>query len=178
MTSSPKPTVWTIGHSTRPLNEFIELLALNRIEILVDIRRHPGSRRYPHFNQDQLSRALNEVGVNYVPLLELGGRRRPDPNSKNTVWRNASFRAYADYMETDDFRSGIARLLELAGTQRTAVMCSEAVWWRCHRSLVADYLKACGVPVMHILDEKKVEAHPYTSAARLVDGRLSYEAEA
>ena len=110
----------------------------------------------------------------YVPLPELGGRRRPRPDLRNTVWRNKSFRGYADYMETEGFRAGIERLLELTRRRRTAFMCAEAVWWRCHRSLIADYLKAEGICVRHIIDGRDDEIHPYTSAARFRDGKLSY----
>ena len=167
-------TVWTIGHSSRTLDELLELLAVNGIEAVVDVRRHAGSRKYPHFNPDALSIALKKVGVDYVPLPELGGRRRPRPDSHNTVWRNESFRGYADYMETDEFRAGIERLLDLAHRRRTAIMCAEAVWWRCHRALIADYLKAHGVCVLHIISRNKNEPHPFTSAAKLKNGELSY----
>jgi uncharacterized protein (DUF488 family) len=172
--SEEELTVWTVGHSTRTLDEFLELLTANDIEALADVRRFPASRKHPHFNQDALRDSLSGIGVEYVPLPELGGRRRPRPDSHNTVWRNESFRGYADYMETEGFRAGIKRLLELARRRRTAVMCAEAVWWRCHRSLIADYLKAGGVCVRHILDGTTTEIHPYTSAARVRDGRLSY----
>jgi uncharacterized protein (DUF488 family) len=172
--SEEELTVWTVGHSTRTLDEFLELLTANDIEALADVRRFPASRKHPHFNQDALRDSLSGIGVEYVPLPELGGRRRPRPDSHNTVWRNESFRGYADYMETEGFRAGIKRLLELARRRRTAVMCAEAVWWRCHRSLIADYLKAGGVCVRHILDGTTTEIHSYTSAARIRDGRLSY----
>jgi uncharacterized protein (DUF488 family) len=167
-------TIWTIGHSTRSLDEFLDLLAANSIEAIADVRRFAGSRRYPHFGQEALHKTLTESGVTYVPLPELGGRRRPRPDSHNTVWRNESFRGYADYMETDAFRDAIGQLLELAHRRRTAILCAEAVWWRCHRALIADYLKARGVCVRHIIDAKKSEIHPYTSAARLHNGELSY----
>jgi uncharacterized protein (DUF488 family) len=167
-------TVWTIGHSTRSLDEFLDLLAASDIEAVADVRRFAGSRRYPHFNQDALRNALAAIDVEYVPLPELGGRRRPRPDSHNTVWRNESFRGYADYMETEAFRAAIGRLLELAHRRRTAILCAEAVWWRCHRALIADYLRARGVCVRHILDAKKSEIHPYTSAARLKNGELFY----
>jgi len=172
--SKEELTIWTIGHSTRSLAEFVELLTVHAIEALADVRRLPGSRKYPHFDRDALRDSLPGVGVEYVPLPELGGRRRTRPDSHNTVWRNASFRGYADYMETEEFRIGIERLLVLAHRKRTAVMCAEAVWWRCHRSLIADYLKAAGVCVRHVIDGTKSEVHPYTSAARFRDGRLSY----
>ncbi len=167
-------TVWTIGHSVRALSEFLDLLAANEIEAVADVRRYAASRKYPHFNQDALRNSLAGIEVAYVPLPELGGRRNPRLESHNTVWRSASFRGYADYMETEAFRAGMERLLELAHRQRTAVMCAEAVWWRCHRSLIADYLKADGACVRHIMGGEKIEIHPYTSAARLKNGSLSY----
>ena len=172
----PDLRIWTIGHSTRSLGEFLELLAANKIEALADVRQYPASRRYPHFNQRELSQSLAQVGVEYVSLPELGGRRKPRPDSKNTAWRNESFRGYADYMETPEFRSGIDRLLAVARDKRTAIMCSEAVWWRCHRALISDYLKAAGVVVEHIVGLNKNESHPYTSAARIEEGKLSYTA--
>jgi uncharacterized protein (DUF488 family) len=167
-------TVWTVGHSTRTLNEFLELLTANAIEALADVRRFAGSRKYPQFDQATLRDALAELGVQYVPFPELGGRRRPRPDSHNTVWRNESFRAYADYMERDEFRIGVARLLELARQRRTVIMCAEAVWWRCHRSMIADFLKASGICVQHILSATKNQVHPYTSAARVRGGALVY----
>jgi uncharacterized protein (DUF488 family) len=167
-------TLWTIGHSTRSASEFLDLLQAFSTEALADVRRFPTSRRYPHFNQDALTKALAEISIEYVHFPELGGRRQPDPNSRNTLWRNAAFRAYADFMETEEFREGMERLLELARRKRTAVMCAEAVWWRCHRSLIADYLKAAGIRVYHIVSAKKSEEHPFTSAARLHEGKLTY----
>jgi uncharacterized protein (DUF488 family) len=167
-------TIWTVGHSTRSFEEFLALLRSAQIEVLVDVRHFPGSRRFPHFNKEALSASLPAAGIRYEHLLELGGRRRVQPDSHNVAWRNAAFRGYADYMETEPFHAGMARLLEIARAGRTAIMCSEAVWWRCHRSMIADYLKAKGVHVLHILSAKKVQEHPYTSAARLVEGRLSY----
>ncbi len=167
-------TVWTIGHSTRTIDDFIALLRANGIEALADVRRFPGSRKYPQFNVEPLRASLTAAGIAYVPMTELGGRRRPRPDSRNTVWRNESFRGYADFMETDAFRAGIEKLLTLAREKRTAVMCSEAVWWRCHRSMISDQLKASGIRVLHIMEGGKCEEHPYTAAARLVDGQLSY----
>ena len=169
------PTVWTIGHSTRTADEFIQLLTAHEIVNLSEVRSFPGSRRFPHFNREALSESLPRNGIRYYHQPALGGRRRPNPDSRNTAWRNASFRAYADHIETEEFQAGIHRLLNLAGEERTAVMCAEAVWWRCHRSLIADYLKAQGCEVIHIIDERKTESHPFTSAASIVDGRLSYE---
>jgi len=137
----------------------------------------PGSKRYPHFGREALAKSLKDVGVRYEHFPELGGRRKTKPDSKNTAWRNESFRGYADYMETEDFQKGIASLVGLAEKiGPTAIMCAEAVWWRCHRSLISDYLKALGVEVLHILDHNKVEPHPFTSAAKIVNGELSYAA--
>jgi uncharacterized protein (DUF488 family) len=168
-------SIWTVGHSTRSREDFNEIILAHEIEVLVDVRSFPGSRRYPHFNKPELSLQLGSIGLLYLHLPALGGRRRPSPNSKNTAWKNSSFRAYADHMESEEFREGIETLLELAQPKRTAVMCAEALWWRCHRSLIADFLKAKGVQVIHILDARKTESHPYTSAARIVHGQLSYE---
>lgn len=167
-------TVWTVGHSSRTLDEFLSLLEANWIQAIADVRRHAGSRKHPHFNPEALRDALAGVGVVYVSFPELGGRRRPRPDSSNTLWRNESFRGYADYMETEEFRAGVARLLELARSRRTAVMCAEAVWWRCHRALIADHLKAHGVCVRHIVHAGECTIHPYTSAARVTDGAVSY----
>jgi uncharacterized protein (DUF488 family) len=170
--------IWTIGHSTRTIDDFISLLKENEINLLADVRAFPGSRRYPHFNKDALAESLNAHGIRYEHFPELGGKRKSKPDSRNAAWRNASFRGYADYMETEQFQSGIERLLDVAAEAGpTAIMCAEAVWWRCHRSLIADYLKARGVEVLHVLGANKLEPHPYTSAARIVNGELSYEAE-
>jgi len=170
-------TVWTVGHSTRPLDAFLGLLAAHGIERVADVRRHPGSRAYPHFDAGALAASLGAAGIDYQPFPELGGRRTPSPGSRNTAWRNASFRAYADHMETPEFRAGLARLADAAAERRPAVLCAEAVWWRCHRGLIADALKASGVEVVHLVDDGKAAVHPYTSAARIVDGRLSYRAD-
>ena len=167
-------TIWTVGHSTRGGEEFGKILAAQGIEVLVDVRSFPGSRRYPQFNKPALSESLANLGIEYKHAPALGGRRTPRVDSHNTAWRNASFRAYADHMETEEFRNGVKELLQLAGERRVAVMCAEAVWWRCHRSLISDYLKAAGHRVVHIIDEKKTEEHPFTSAARIVDGELTY----
>jgi uncharacterized protein (DUF488 family) len=170
--------IWTIGHSTRTIDEFISLLKQNEIKLLVDVRAWPGSKRYPQFNKDALAEALNAYGIRYEHLPKLGGKRKSKPDSRNTAWRNASFRGYADYMETEQFQKGIERLLDLTTeVGPTAIMCAEAVWWRCHRSLISDHLKGRGVEVLHILGTKKVEPHPYTSVARIVNGELSYAAD-
>jgi len=167
--------IWTIGHSTRSIEDFIEALAPENITTLVDVRSFPNSRRFPHFNQRELSDSLAAVDIGYLHLAELGGRRRARKDSHNTAWRNAGFRGYADYMETNAFRAGIERLLDLARVGRTAIMCAEAVWWRCHRSLISDYLKSKGLMVTHILSSGKTEPHSYTSAASVINGDLSYQ---
>jgi uncharacterized protein (DUF488 family) len=170
--------IWTIGHSTRATDEFISLLKKNEISLLADVRAWPGSKRYPQFNKDTLAESLTANGIRYEHFPELGGKRKSKPDSRNTAWRNASFRGYADYMETEQFQKGIERLLDAAAeVGPTAIMCAEAVWWRCHRSLIADYLKTRGIEVLHILGANKVETHPYTPAARIVNGELSYSPE-
>jgi uncharacterized protein (DUF488 family) len=170
--------IWTIGHSTRAIDEFISLLKENEIKLLADVRAWPGSKRYPQFNKDALTESLTAHGMRYGHFPELGGKRKSKPDSRNTAWRNASFRGYADYMQTEQFQNGIVRLLYTASEAGPiAIMCAEAVWWRCHRSLISDYLKARGLEVLHILGANKVEPHPYTSAARIVNGELSYAAD-
>ena len=169
-------TIWTIGHSSRTLGDFLALLAAEEIEAVGDVRRHAGSRAHPHFNPDPLAASLAASGIGYLPFPELGGRRPARRDSPNTVWRNVSFRGYADHMESAEVRAGVDRLVETARTARTAIMCAEAVWWRCHRSLIADALKAGGVRVLHIMGEGKTTEHPYTSAATVEDGRLRYGA--
>mgnify|MGYP003577340070 CR=1 FL=1 len=166
--------LYTIGHSNREIAEFIDLLKNNEIEVLIDVRKLPGSAKYPHFNQEALSSSLSSVNIQYIHLKELGGRRKQNKDSKNTIWKNSSFQAYADYMETAEFLGGIESLLGYAKKKRTAIMCSEAVWWRCHRALIADYLKSIGVEVYHIMSATSNQLHPYTSAARIRDGKLFY----
>lgn len=168
-------TIWTIGHSTRSLEEFIAMLQSFNIVVIADIRSFPGSRKFPHFNKEALEISLPENKIQYVHLKDLGGRRKPNPDSKNTAWRHIAFRSYADYMETDSFKDGISELEKIALKQRTAYMCSEAVWWRCHRSMVSDYLKLNGWNVMHIMGMGKETEHPFTGPARIVNGELNYE---
>ena len=167
--------MWTIGHSTRDIADFIAALKANEIELVADVRMLPGSKRYPQFNKESLADSLQRVGIRYEHFPELGGRRKPKADSHNTAWRNATFRGYADYMETDEFGKGADRLVRLAQERGpTAIMCAEAVWWRCHRALISDFLKARGVDVTHIIDAKKTEPHPFTSAARILNGELNY----
>lgn len=168
------PTVWTIGHSTRTLAEFLQLLSLHRIELLADVRRYPGSRRWPQFAGSTLEKSLSAAGINYLWLPALGGRRRPAPDSPNTAWRSLMFRGYADYMATDAFAEALTELETYAYGLRTCMMCAEAVWWRCHRGLVSDVLKWHGFRVCHILSPTSTVAHPYTSAARITRQGLSY----
>ena len=139
--TEPQKIIWTIGHSTRNLDDFIEILKSYQIECLADIRSFPGSRRYPDFNKEALEVSLPENNINYIHLKELGGRRKVKPDSINTGWRLAAFRGYADYMETSSFKVAILELERFGHKERIAYMCSEALWWRCHRSLVSDYLK-------------------------------------
>lgn len=170
--------IWTIGHSTRTIEKFISLLEEHGIKSLADVRLLPGSKRYPQFNKETLANSLGKLRIRYEHFPELGGRRKTRSDSRNLAWRNASFRGYADHMETDEFHKGIERLLDRAAEfGPTAMMCAEAVWWRCHRALISDYLKARGIEVLHIVDANKTEPHPYTSAARIVDGKLSYGAD-
>lgn len=167
-----KKEIWTIGHSTHTLERFLLLLKTYGITDLADVRRYPGSRKYPHFNKDFLKDHLEKNGIRYHHFPDLGGRRKPDPHSRNKAWRNDAFRGYADYMETDTFKKAIDEVKSLEG--RTALMCSEAVWWRCHRSLLSDLLKSEGYEVTHILSPSHSEEHPYTSPARIVNGKLDY----
>lgn len=144
------------------------------IKALADIRRFPGSNKYPQFNKEYLEHELTNNSITYTHFEDLGGRRKPQVNSKNNKWQNSSFRGYADYMETPAFKNAIIKLEEIAIEQPTAYMCSEAVWWSCHRSMVSDYLKAKGWLVLHIMALGKAEEHPYTSPARIVDGQVYY----
>ncbi|EZQ18855.1 hypothetical protein CF98_18470 [Halopseudomonas bauzanensis] len=169
-------TIWTIGHSTRSIEEFIALLHHYRIEAIADVRRFPGSRRLPQFGQEALRASLNEAGIDYQLITELGGRRRAAADSVNLAWRNASFRGYADHTASREFAIGLERLQQLAVRSRTSMMCAEVLWWRCHRSLVSDVLMVGGTRVMHIQDEQHCDEHPYTRPARLYQGRLTYDA--
>ena len=172
-----KKLIWTIGHSTRPFEELIEMLHSFRIETVTDVRSYPGSRKFPQYNKETLIQTFPDNHINYVHLKDLGGRRKVNPASKNTSWRHAAFRGYADYMETPEFKEGIKELETIALKERTAYMCSEAVWWRCHRSMISDYLKVHGWKVMHIMAINKEEDHPFTSPAKVVQGELNYRVD-
>lgn len=157
--NSEKNTIWTIGHSARTLENFINLLKIYNIELLADIRSYPGSRRYPHFNKNSLDISLAGNHIEYIHIPELGGKRKPAKDSHHTEWKNASFRAYADYMDSDTFYKGVTFLMNISGAKRTAVMCAEALWQHCHRRLVSDYLSSRGIKVIHIIDDSKTEIH-------------------
>lgn len=170
-------SLWTLGHSTLDLPEFLKLVQAHGIEFLADIRRYPASRRYPQFNAEALAAALAGQGVAYGHFEALGGRRSARPHSPNTLWRNASFRGYADYMQTPEFQAALEALERAASRKRTAIMCSEAVWWRCHRQLVADALTARGAEVRHIAGTGEPKVHTLTKGARVQDGKPVYAGE-
>lgn len=168
-------TIYTIGHSTRSFDDFLSLLVRSRIERLVDVRAFPGSRRHPHFNREALAGALPGAGIEYLHRPALGGRRRPPRHAPPSAWRNESFRGYAEYMRTPAFHTALDDLIALSAERRTVIMCSEAVPWRCHRSLISDALTARDVCVEHILDAA-VSSHRITSFARVSDGEVTYPA--
>jgi uncharacterized protein (DUF488 family) len=171
-------TLYTVGHSTRPLDEFIAVLQAQSIQALVDIRSFPMSRRLPHFNRESMEKALPEAGIRYVWLQELGGRRKKiRDDSPNLALRNDSFRNYADYMLTENFHRGIAELVTLAEQSRTAYMCAERVYFHCHRMLVSDWLVAHGHEVFHIDGTGPVKAHELMAEARLIDGEVIYRGD-
>ncbi len=169
-------TLWTIGHSTRPWELFVSMLAEAGIEVLVDVRRFAGSRRNPQFSGETMARTLPVAGVDYVPMPDLGGRRKARPDTTNTAWRNASFRAYADYMQTADFALGLDELHVIALNGPVALMCAEAVPWRCHRSLIADALTIRGVDVREIQSVTRTEVHKLTPFAHVEGLDLTYPA--
>lgn len=153
------PTIWTVGHSTRTFDDFLELLVRHGVRTLVDVRQFPSSRRYPHFHAAALADRLGAEGIEYVHEVDLGGWRRPLPDSPNTYWRHPQFRGYADYQATAQYRAALERLIERASRRPTAIMCAEAVPWRCHRQLIADSLALRGYEVLHILTPEKADRH-------------------
>jgi uncharacterized protein (DUF488 family) len=174
---SPALTIWTIGHSTRSADDFVQVLRAHAVEVVADVRRFPGSRRHPQFGSTALAERLAAEGLDYAWLARLGGRRRENAGPEQLGWRNPSFRSYAAYTWTEEFAQGLDELLHIAAARRTTLMCSELLWWRCHRALIADVLRFSGAQVVHILGEQAGTLHPYTSPARIVDGELSYPAE-
>jgi uncharacterized protein (DUF488 family) len=171
--------VYTIGHSTHPLDVLLALLAQHDIELVADIRRFPGSRKFAHFNRDSFAASLAEAGINYLWIEALGGRRRRTENqtSANLGLRNESFRNYADYMATEPFREGVRHLLDDAARKRTAFMCSESVFWRCHRRLVSDFLVAKVIAVLHIMPGGELRPHTINAGAAVADGEVAYPAQ-
>ncbi|NLO71904.1 MAG: DUF488 domain-containing protein [Porphyromonadaceae bacterium] len=167
-------TIWTIGHATHAAEEFTEMLQSFQIETLVDIRSLPGSNKFPQFNKENLKLTLPHSGIQYMHLVNLGGLRKTKKGSHNTGWRLASFRGYADYMETPEFFTAIHKLESIASKSRTAIMCAEVLWWRCHRSLVSDFLKLNGWKVMHIMAAGKASEHTYTKPAIITNNKLTY----
>ena len=170
--------LYTVGHSTRTLDELVELLRAHGIDVLVDIRTIPRSRRHPHFSADALRETLPERHIRYVHLPRLGGLRKTRADSPNTGWRNASFRGYADYMASDEFEQGLEELRAATATGTVAIMCAEAVPWRCHRNLVADALTARGASVRHITSASRATEHSLTPFARIEGDRVTYPGEA
>ncbi|MGH8100975.1 MAG: DUF488 family protein [Chthoniobacterales bacterium] len=167
-------TIWTVGHSTRTLEDFVETLKAYDIELLVDVRRFPGSRRLPQFGSEELRAAVESNGIAYLWIESLGGRRPAHRDSRNLGWTNSAFRGYADHAETEEFAAGLFELLNVAAGLRTAIMCAEVLWWRCHRRIVSDVLVSLGDDVIHVRDAKVSERHRLSAPGRIIDGVLSY----
>lgn len=173
-----RPSIFTVGHSTRSAQEFAELLRGHEVAAIADVRRFPMSRRYPHFNSDAMAKWLvADFGIEYVPFLELGGRRRARADSINTGWRNQSFRGYADFMQTEEFQAGLVRLEALGREKATAVMCAEAVPWRCHRTLISDALLVRGWRVLEIVSSSAPQEHALTKFAKVSGVEVTYPGE-
>ena len=168
-------SLFTVGHSNHSLERFLAILAAHNIYIVIDVRRFPASRKCPHFDAAALAESLSSAGVEYVPLPELGGRRRPRPDSPHVAWRVEAFRGYADFMDTPEFAQGLARVIEAASGRRAALMCSEALPWRCHRSLIADALLVRGWEVFDILSEREARPHRLPDFARVEGTRVIYD---
>jgi uncharacterized protein (DUF488 family) len=174
MSVASHTTMWTVGHSTRSADEFVTVLQAHGIETLVDVRRFPGSRRHPHFGSEALAHRLAAEAIDYTWLAKLGGRRRGEAQAEHLGWRNPSFRSYAAYTWSEEFAEGLEELLHIALARPAAIMCSELLWWRCHRALVSDVLRFLGAEVIHIAGVGTGSPHPYTSPARIVEGELVY----
>lgn len=166
--------IWTVGHSTRPIEEFITLLKAHGVQFLIDVRTVPRSRHNPQFNTDKLAKTLKKARLGYRHMPQLGGLRKASRDSINTAWRNASFRGYADYMQTDEFWAALHDLIARAQKHPTAIMCAEAVPWRCHRSLIGDALVSRGWTVLDIMTEKRADQHILTSFAKVSHARVTY----
>lgn len=176
MLTPPAATIWTLGHSTRSWEEFLALVREHEIDLLVDVRHYPSSARTPWANAAVLASNLKDAGLSYEHLVDLGGYRKPRPDSRNAGWRNAGFRGYADYMETDPFRVALDRLIALAKDRRTAIMCAEAVPWRCHRGVLSDALVVRGVRVIHILAPGTTQEHTLPPFAKVRGSGVAYPA--
>lgn len=170
--------IWTIGHSTRSIEDFLAVIDAHELEALVDVRRFPGSRRLPQFGSAALEASLRGVDISYRWVEALGGRRRASPASPNDAWENEAFRGYADHTATEEFAAGLTELVTIASGLRTTVMCAELLWWRCHRRIIADVLVSLGHEVWHVRDAGPAERHQLASPARLVGGRLTYASAA
>lgn len=171
-----KPLIFTIGHSTHPIETFLELLRLHQIALLADVRSFPSSRRWPQFNQSELRASVQAAGIAYQWMKALGGRRRSTrTDSPHTAWEHPAFRSYADYADTGEFAAGLEALIETALLSLTAIMCSEGLWWRCHRRIVSDHLVLRGWEVRHIMPDGKLAAHSPPDFATIENGRIVYD---
>jgi len=174
--SESSPHIFTIGHSTHPIERFLELLGQHEIALVADVRSFPSSRKWPQFNQAELAESLRRANVQYQWMKKLGGRRHSKrEDSPHTAWTHPAFRSYADYTETPDFAEGLSALADIGGAARTAYMCSEGLWWRCHRRIISDHLAIRGWRVEHIMPDGKVRPHELASFARVVDGQIVYD---
>lgn len=172
-------SIFTIGHSTHPIEEFLGLLSRHEITALADVRSYPSSKRWPQFNQEELARAMKRAGIEYRWMKSLGGRRKSkDAASPHTAWQIPAFRAYADYADSSDFRAALDELIAPAEQKVTGYMCSEGLWWRCHRRIISDHLVVRGWTVMHIMPPGKLAEHALPDFARIVDGHLLYDVKA
>jgi len=172
--SEATQSILTVGHSTRTLEDLIRLLKAHGVKLVVDVRTIPRSKRNPQFNQESLPGSLRTSGMDYIHLKELGGLRHPKVDSENRAWRNLSFRGFADYMQTAEFEAGLERLIILSHERTVAIMCAEALPWRCHRSLIADALSVRGIPVEHIMTEKTRTKHVMTKWAHMEGMKITY----
>jgi uncharacterized protein (DUF488 family) len=175
VTATAGPTIFTVGHGTRSIHDFLSILREARIRRIVDVRTAPGSRKHPQFGQRELKTSLESAGIDYVWRQDLGGWRKPRPDSAHVALRSAGFRGYADYMESDEFKQAVSWLIETSARAPTAIMCAESVWWRCHRRMISDALTARGCAVVHLMSEGKREPHRLHRAARLEGDRLIYD---